>query len=375
MLTREGCQARQERFLRRLEEAGIGAALIAAPRDIFYFTGVLPESGALPYPSLLFLGPGLSSWLITGKGDGDAVVDDRVVYETGTFATHNPDNARRVQALARDRFRAQNSPTHLGFQREELPYAFAEAATSASGPEEWVEIDELLQEQQLRKDPDEVECIQRAVNANLAAYARAPQVIRPGVTELEVMTECHMAALRQTGEPHYFNGDFQSGQLGGQARNRPIEAGELYIIDAWSDVGGYWSDMSRAWCVGEPTDLQVSVYEHIATILRDVPNMARVGRDTMDLWRELDERIREHPHLAKEGLIHHGGHGLGLRVHEFPDLNRDRGGVFEVGNVFTCEPGAYSAELRGGVRLENNFYISPEGVKNLSDTPLTLRTE
>jgi Xaa-Pro aminopeptidase len=71
-------------------------------------------------------------------------------------------------------------------------------------------------------------------------------------------------------------------------------------------------------------------------------------------------------------LIHHGGHGVGLRVHEGPDLNRDRGGTFEVGNVFTCEPGAYSPELRGGVRVENLFHLTQSGVEVLSQFPLAL---
>lgn len=372
MLTSEGCRARQERFRARLEENGISGALISAPRDIYYFTGLLPEGGALPYPSLLFLGPGRSSWLITGAPEGTPVVDDRLVYETGVFYTHNPDNHLRIRDLVRDRMGRNQGLSRLGYQREELPHSLAVAAQAGGAPREWAEIDELLQDQQLRKDPDEVACIQRAVNANLAAYARAQHVIRPGVTELEVMTECHVAALRFTGSPHFFNGDFQSGEFGGLARNRPIEAGELYIIDAWSDVDGYWTDMARTWAVGEPSELQQSVYEHVAGILRAVPEMARLGRCTREFWRELDARMREHPHLATEGLIHHGGHGVGVRVHEGPDLNRDRGGYFEVGNVITCEPGAYSAELRRGIRLEDNFYIGSDGVRNLSETPLSL---
>lgn len=89
MLTLEGCRSRQERFLTYLEGLGIAAALISAPRDIYYLTGLLPESPTYPYPNLLFLGPCLQSWLITGKEDGEAVVDDRIVYPIGENATIN----------------------------------------------------------------------------------------------------------------------------------------------------------------------------------------------------------------------------------------------------------------------------------------------
>jgi Xaa-Pro aminopeptidase len=376
MLTSGSCTVRQQRFLNRLDGAGISAALISEPRDIYYLTGVLPENKMYPYPNLLFLGPGLSSWLATGLGEAaasGAVVDEILLYEINVLYTLNPDNHRRLcELIETPLIRTQNLP-RVGFQRESLPHSVAQVVEAASSPRQWLTVDEILQEQQLRKDPDEVTCIRRSVNATLAGYTRAQQVIRPGISELEVMTECQMAAQRYSGRVHFYNGDFQSGEFGGFARDRKIQEGELYIIDAWSDIDGYWCDMSRAWSVGgSPTDLQMSVYDHIAEVLESVPEMARIGRSTMDFWKELDQRIRQHPHLERDGLTHHGGHGVGLRVHEGPDLNRDRGGVFQIGNVFTCEPGAYSNELRRGVRLENVFHITEAGVEVLSPYPLSI---
>jgi Xaa-Pro dipeptidase len=326
-----------------------------------------------PYPNLLFLGPGQTSWLATGLADGEAWVHERLVYPINELATLNPDNHRRLCRLIEPPLRRTLGLSRIGYQREALPHSVAQTIAGVASPQGWVAVDEILQDMQLRKDPDEVECIRRSVRATLAGYTRAQQVIRPGISELEVMTECQAAAQRFTGAVHFYNGDFRSGEPGGFARDRRIEAGELYIIDAWSDIDGYWCDMSRAWIVGEqPTDLQATVYEHVAGILKAVPQMAQRGRDTRDFWRELDARVREHPHLADLGLTHHGGHGVGLRVHEGPDLNRDRGGTFEVGNVFTCEPGAYSQELRRGVRLENVFHVAERGVEVLSEYPLSI---
>lgn len=372
MLTEAGCRARQARFLARLEALGVDGALISAPRDIHYFTGVLPELPIHPYPSLLFLGPGRPSWLLTGLADGEPVVDERRVYPINLLYTLNPDHHRRAGEALADLLKRSPLPRGLGYQREALPRSLA-AVVEATGPTHWVEVDETLQEQQLRKDPDEVECIARAVRATLAGYSRAQQVIAPRVSELVVMTECQAAAQRHSGEVHYYNGDFRSGQFGGFARPRAIQAGELYIIDAWSDLGGYWCDMARTWVVGgPPSDLQASVYEHIARILRAVPEMARPGRDTSEFWRELDARVREHPFLADVGMKDHGGHGVGARVHEMPDLNRDRGGVFEVGNVFTCEPAAYHPDLNFGVRLEDVFVLRETGAEPLVPYPLSL---
>src|SRR4051794_14596791 len=162
MLTPEGCRQRQQRFLTRLEEAGIPAAVVSDPRDIYYLTGVLPESKIYPYPNLLFLGPGLGSWLATGLAEGEPAVDEKLVYPIGTFATLNPDNHRRLCELIREPLRRTQNLPAIGYQRESLPRSVAEAAGFAASPRDWVVVDEVLQDLQLRKDPDEVACIRRA---------------------------------------------------------------------------------------------------------------------------------------------------------------------------------------------------------------------
>jgi Xaa-Pro dipeptidase len=373
MLTPESCRVRQERFIKRLDEEGIPAAVISSPRDIYYLTGILPEMWWFPYPNVLFLGPGLRSWLATGLAGAQGAVDEVIHYPINTLFTFNPDNHRRIcELLPEPAARTQNL-ARLGYQREALPVSIAHTIRQAASPRDVVPVDEILIDLQLRKDPDEIELIRGAVRATLAGYTRAQQLIEPGISELYLMTECQAAAQRYTGRVHFFGGDFQSGQFGGFARDRRIEKGELYIIDAWSDVGGYWCDMARTWSVGgEPTDLQASVYRHIAGILESVPQRVKPGGDTSEFWWELDALVREHPYLADIGMKDHGGHGIGLHVHEMPDLNRDRGGTFEVGSVFTCEPAAYSRELNAGVRLESVFAITPSGVEVLEPYPLSI---
>ena len=71
MLTQEGCRARQQRLRARLDAAGVGGVLISAPRDIYYLTGLLPENGIYPFPSVLYLGTRGASWLATWMEEGD----------------------------------------------------------------------------------------------------------------------------------------------------------------------------------------------------------------------------------------------------------------------------------------------------------------
>ena len=70
---------------------------------------------------------------------------------------------------------------------------------------------------------------------------------------------------------------------------------------------------------------------------------------------------------------HHLGHGIGLFPHEAPHLNPNWNDTFEVGDVFTCEPGLYDEQiLRAGMRLENDYLVTETGVENLSPFPMEL---
>ncbi|MCZ6679626.1 MAG: Xaa-Pro peptidase family protein [Candidatus Poribacteria bacterium] len=370
MLTQEGSRIRQEHIREYLSENQIDALLISDYRDIHYLTGLLLDKN---FPALLLLETEGGSWLAATTDEGEARVDDRLVYEWQQLYTMNPDPMRCLQRVVEARLKNAPSVKRIGWQAESLPRLLAETAANALHPDAWVAIDDALAGMQMRKDPDEVDLLRGAIQASLAAYTAVQKVIAPGINELTVLAAGQKAAIEAAGEPIEHGGDYCVGELGGPARNHIIEKGQMYIIDAQSEYRGYWSDLCRTFVVGgEPTGLQQSVYDHIAAILADVPTLVKPGGRGTELWRIIDERLREHPHLADTGLIHHAGHGVGSRPHEMPDLNRDREGIFEVGNVFSCEPGAYSDELRGGVRLENTFLITESGIENLSEYPTNL---
>ena len=373
MLTLKGCRYRQQRFRDALAAEGIDAAIITDSRDIYYFTGLLLSAyPAFYFPALLYLETDGGAWLAASTGDGDAAVDERVVYDSHVLYTMNPDPMRLLNAVVAQKLRDSRGITRLGWQCESLPKLLADTVGNALDSA-WIGIDDLLIAQQMKKDADEIALLQQAIDISLCAYDRVQTAIAPGVNELDVLAAGQRVALHAAGEVIHHGGDYRCGQLGGPARDRAIQDGELYIIDAQTTYRGYWSDLCRTFAVGDPTDLQASVYDHLKAILADIPNLVKPGSRGTALWQTIDERIREHPHLSDIGLIHHAGHGVGLRAHEPPDLNRDREGILEIGTVFSCEPGAYSQALNGGIRLENTFLVTETGVENLTDYPTVLK--
>jgi Xaa-Pro dipeptidase len=367
------CAARRRRFQERLDRLNLDAALMSHSAEIYYYTGQLIPS---TLPALLMLPRQGDAWL-AGPGDepdraaeGDAV--ERVFYQPSLLYTQNPDLTRRLNAAVARRLAGATRLQRLGWQADWLPHLLAQTAQAALRPDEWIPIDDDLADQERSKDPDEMAVLRKVIAATMAAYAADREAIAPGVNELAVLEAGHRAATLVAGEPLWHGGDYRCGEFGGPARDRRIEAGELYIIDAQSTYQGYNADTCRAFAVSEPTALQQSVYDHLVAIHAEIPHFIRPGAHSTDLWNFLDREIRKHPQLGETGLTHHGGHGVGLRPHEPPDINRDRGDIFRVGDIVSCEPGAYSTELRYGIRLENTFLVTESGCELLTTFPFQL---
>jgi Xaa-Pro aminopeptidase len=121
--------------------------------------------------------------------------------------------------------------------------------------------------------------------------------------------------------------------------------------------------------VTEATEAQQTAWEYVTRVLQHVEATVKPGKSARKLFEEAQAMLDEAP----VGVFnHHLGHGIGLYPHEAPHLNPNWDDVFEVGEVFTAEPGLYAPELRAGIRIENDYLVTEAGVELLSNFPLHL---
>ncbi|MGD2156139.1 MAG: Xaa-Pro peptidase family protein [Anaerolineales bacterium] len=380
MLTLDGCLGRQHRFRERLNALSIEAAIITDLRDIYYLSGTFlighREMEYALLPALLLIETDGKTHLVAHTEEGVRGVDTCVIYPWHTFGTIHPDVDRQLCNTVVRRFWDHQPVNRLGWQQRNMPKALGDCVAEVICPDEWITIDGLLAEMQRRKDSDEVDTIRQCIQINSAGYDAAQGAIKPGTNELEVLGASQYGAMLAAGGRIKHLGDYRSGTEHGPARDRYIRNGELYIIDAQTYYHGYWSDMSRTYVVGDDlTDTQLSLFNHISAVHDRVPALLKPGVDGKEVWHALDAMIREHPVLAHRGLIHHGGHGIGLRVHEMPDITPERGGAIETGNVLAVEPGGYTKRARLGVRIENMYLVTEQGAENLSTYPVDLHPQ
>ena len=357
-LTRPGCVARQERLRQQLSTLGLDAALLTAPEHVMYFTNHWARAvyaGAVLLPRR---GPVV---LAAPPGDRGHVVADEVLdYRADRLATLVDDQPSAalepLVPLLKDHAR-------LGCDDPRRPWRLESNTLD--------DLNETLSTLRRRKDPDEVDMIRHAISGCDAAYAAARELLEPGVSEVRVYAAMQAAAVEAVGEPiGEFGNDFQAGTPGGPPRPRGVEAGELMPLDIGVVVRGYHCDLCRTFSVDRnPTPEQKEARRLLMNALEHVEKTAVAGTSCRRLYEEaftaLDGR-----HGWK--FSHHLGHGIGLGAHEAPRLNPNWDDTLEVRDVFTVEPGLYGRDLRGGIRIEQNYLVAESGLERLSHFPTDL---
>ena len=244
------------------------------------------------------------------------------------------------------------------------------------------------------KTDEEVENIREVQRANEAAMARTEELLADAdvedgtlVHEGEPLTsefvkqEIEITLLRRgcnldeaivacgadAADPH----DRGSG---------PLSAGEPIIVDIFptDKTTGYFADMTRTFCAGEPAETVAEWYDltlEAQEAALDAIAAGVFGSDVhdavCDVYEDAGLPTLRADDSAETGFIHTTGHGLGLDIHESPRISEEDVEL-EAGHVVTVEPGLYDPEV-GGVRIEDLVVVTEDGHKNLTDYGKRLR--
>ncbi|OPX69738.1 MAG: Xaa-Pro dipeptidase [Methanoregulaceae archaeon PtaB.Bin056] len=152
-----------------------------------------------------------------------------------------------------------------------------------------------------------------------------------------------------------------------------LKADEPIVIDIFprDDQTGYYSDMTRTVCRGEPSPDIRDMFEAVREAQDLAAARIRPGVTGEEVYRAVVDFFADLGYgTGSSGFVHNLGHGVGLEVHEVPSLGPS-GEVLVQGNVVTNEPGLYMPGT-GGVRLENIGVIGNGGFFTLTRYPREL---
>ncbi|KAH6681895.1 xaa-pro dipeptidase [Halenospora varia] len=226
------------------------------------------------------------------------------------------------------------------------------------------------------KSQSEIEIL-RAVNTGTVEAIRAMRkCMYAGLTENEVI-EVLDNTLRTAGLEPFFDivlfDEDASNPHGGTDGTKVLEATTLVLIDVGAHLYGYSSDVTRTFfppffhpITSDPSlaaSSNTHLKQHVHTIVFDaqsacihslIPNATAASPDIAA--RDVITSAGYGPYFT-----HRVGHGIGIKAHESPYLNKGNTGVrLRDGMVFTCEPGVY-LEGKFGVREEDVLLVKKDG--------------
>lgn len=260
----------------------------------------------------------------------------------------------------------------LGFEDAFMTYAeysiFEEVIDAELAP-----ASGLIEKLREQKDEGEIAIIQKACAIADEGFEHVLKMIRPGMTEIEVANQLDffMRSLGATGTS--FDTIVASGARSalphGVASEKMIEQGDLITLDFGCVYQGYVSDITRTFAIGDPGQQLKDIYQIVLAAQQKVLEVAQAGVTGTQLDAVARDLITEAGY--GEAFGHSTGHGIGLEIHEGPNVSRSNEVRLMTGNVITDEPGIYLAGL-GGVRIEDDLVILAEGNRVLTHSPKEL---
>lgn len=363
----------------------LDAVIIVQNADLFYFTGTV-QSGNLYVPAA-----GQPLFMVR-KDAG------RARMESGLKEVIPFGSLKDIPSLlARYGYPV---PMRIGLELDVLPVNFFERYRTLYPNAEFSDATPMIRKVRMIKSHYEIHLLKDAADQVDRVYRRAREVIRIGMTDLDVAAELeysarkdgHQGLIRMRG----FNSDICYGQifsgsdsavpaysdtpLGGMGLNpsfgqgaglKRIEAHEPVIIDFAGCVDGYLSDQTRVFSVGVLSDRLRKAYNDMVEIQELMVHFVEVGMSCGTIYdvcckRAADMGYADNFMGALGSQVSFIGHGVGVEIDEYPVIARGVDKMLlEIGMVFAFEPKVvFPGEAAIGI--ENTYYLSDEGLKRLT---------
>jgi Xaa-Pro aminopeptidase len=242
----------------------------------------------------------------------------------------------------------------------------------------------ILKDLRSVKTPLEIEVMQKAIDITDATFRRLLKFIKPGVMEYEIDAEIWHSFLMQRASGPAYGSIIASGDrartLHYVENNRECKDGELILMDFGARYGNYSADLTRTIPVnGKFSKRQKEVYNacldlhyYCASILKPGISINQYTEKVADeatklflkigLLTRQDVKNEDPDNRAYRKYLYHGiSHHLGIDVHDLGTKTEP----IKAGMVFTIEPGIYIEEEQMGIRIEDNYWITKNGNKDL----------
>lgn len=265
---------------------------------------------------------------------------------------------------------ALDGARRVGVEEDHLNYARARVLLDAGF--ELVPATDVIMRLREAKDAEEVAAVRRACTAIEEAMEELFAQLRVGAVEQEA--NAHVEYLLRRRGASAAHPAVLFGRNGAQphadAGPAVLAPGDVVVADVSAQFDGYWGDLTRCASAGEPSEWARAAWAVVREAYDAAVAATRPGATARAVDRAQRAIVEAAPELG--ACLHGAGHAIGTEIHEPPYLVPASDRVLREGMIFTIEPGIYHSE-HGGIRLEDDVLVGPDGPVLLSSLPLALR--
>lgn len=360
---------RRDRLRQSAKAEGLDAVLLTNPVSVTYLTGF----------------SGDASYLIVEKTRTLLVSDGRfkvqIAEECPGLDAFIRGPAQSTTNAAIEQLQAM-APRNIGFESGHLTVAEFETLVAGIKTASWKSLATGVEKYRMIKDEDEIAQIRAAIKIAEKAFAMFCALLRPTDTEKDLTDAMESYVRRAGGTETAFSTIVAVGPRAALPHAPPslhaVGENPLLLVD-WGACGPFYkSDLTRVlWTYNNgafpagrtPSDKLREVHAIVKEAQARAIAAMRPGASS----REVDTIARGYIEAQGYGeYFNHGlGHGFGLQIHEAPFFRPNVDVKLEAGMVVTCEPGIYLPDW-GGVRIEDDVLITPDGPEVLTHCPREL---
>ncbi len=254
-------------------------------------------------------------------------------------------------------------------------YQFAERARAELPGVQVASAADVVGDMRRIKSASEIALLQKAIDITGEAHKDIALNMRPGIYEYEVQALLEAAFTRNGSErpgfPSIVGSGLYSTILHYSENRKRIDDGDLVVCDIGAEYSLYTADITRTYPAnGKFTPRQRAIYQLVLDTQSAAAAHFKPGMTNGDLHIFAVQYLRQSPLRAKDTdgreytmdrfFIHGLGHALGMDVHDVADDLHQ----LQPGEVFTIEPGIYIQTEKLGVRIEDDYLVTPDGKLN-----------
>ncbi len=364
---------------------GLDAAIILQNADLFYFTGTI-QSGCMYVPV-----QGTPVYMV--RRDIRRAMSESALSEVVPFSS-----MREVPGIISGH--GLPEPKRIGMELDVLPVSFYERYRKVFPGAAISDATPLIRRVRMIKSDFELEIMRRAAIQVDRVCRRAREVIREGMTDLDLAAELEYTARLDGHLGHIrmrvFNGEMIFGHafsgadgavpaytdtpLGGVGMSPSFGQGcsgtrlapqQPIVVDFAGSRDGYLVDQTRVFALGGLPEYLLAGHRDMLAVQDKMIELALPGTSWGDVYDACLALAAEQGHADyfmgfKGSQVSFVGHGVGIEIDEYPFLARGFNDVpLETGMVFAFEPKLVFPGV-GAVGIENTFHISGNGLEKLT---------